>query len=177
MPSSPTTGRFTKGAPELRSHPSSKPPGAGSDRSLVIKAASGRLRLDQQDALVAILTALRRSARPRATISNHAAVGLIDRIGFLRYVVRNAILGPKMLTDLQSTPECHPNLPHSRSPAAERMARYRRRRRDRMRCVTVELRESEINQLIRCRLLAPASRADPFALRKAVHGLLDQLFW
>ena len=80
-----------------------------------------------------------------------------------------------MLTDLQSTPE-HPNLPQSRSPAAERMARHRRRRRDGLRCVTVELRETEISQLIRCRLLAPAGRADPFALRKAVHGLFDQVF-
>ena len=80
-----------------------------------------------------------------------------------------------MLTDLQSTPE-HPNLPQSRSPAAERMARHRRRRPDGLRCVTVELRETEISQLIRCRLLAPAGRADPFALRKAVHGLFDQVF-
>jgi hypothetical protein len=81
-----------------------------------------------------------------------------------------------MLTDLQSTPEHRPNQPQSRSPAAERMARHRRRRRDGMRCVTVELRATEINKLIRCGFLAPDSRADPFALRKAVHAMFDQVF-
>jgi hypothetical protein len=85
-------------------------------------------------------------------------------------------VGPQMLSDLQSTPDSHPNPPQSRSPAARRMARHRRRRQDGMRCVTVELRETEIDQLIGCRLLAPSSRADPLALRKAVHGLFDQLF-
>src|SRR6266699_4057789 len=161
-------GRLTK-APRSRLHRirhQSRPEPAPTALSSS-KAPRSRLRPDQQDDLVTILTALRRSARPRATISNHAAVGLIDRIGFLRYVVRSAILGSNMLTELQSTPECHPNLPHSRSPAAERMARYRRRRRDHMRCVTVELRETEINLLIRHRLLAPTGRADPSALRKA----------
>src|SRR5229473_6848439 len=64
----------------------------------------------------------------------------------------------------------------ARSPGAQRMARHRQRRRNGLRSVTVDLRESEIDQLIRCRLLAPASRADPFALRKAIHGLLDQVF-
>ena len=88
----------------------------------------------------------------------------------------NTRVGPHMLSDLQSTPDSHPNPPQSRSPAARRMARHRRRRRDGMRCVTVELRETEIDQLIGCRLLAPSSRADPLALRKAVHGLFDQLF-
>jgi hypothetical protein len=88
----------------------------------------------------------------------------------------NTRVGSHTLSDLQSTLGSHPNPPLSRSPAARRMARHRRRRRDGMRCVTVELRETEIDQLIRCRLLAPSSRADPLALRKAVHGLFDQLF-
>ena len=38
------------------------------------------------------------------------------------------------------------------------------------------LSEAEIDQLIRYRLLASANRGDPIALRKALHGLLDQVF-
>ena len=58
------------------------------------------------------------------------------------------------------------NLPVPRSPDAERMARHRQRRRNGLRSVTVDLRETEIDRLIQCRLLAPVSRADPFALRR-----------
>jgi hypothetical protein len=36
-----------------------------------------------------------------------------------------------------------------RSPAAERMRRHRQRRRDGLRCLTVELRDREIDELIR----------------------------
>jgi hypothetical protein len=47
------------------------------------------------------------------------------------------------------------------------MARHRRRRQNGMRCLFIELRETEIDQLIRHKLLAPDSRNDLGALRKA----------
>ena len=53
---------------------------------------------------------------------------------------------------------------------AERMRRYRRRRQKGMRCVTIELRETEIDALIRRGRLAPDSRADLAAVRKALYG-------
>jgi len=50
--------------------------------------------------------------------------------------------------------------PVSCSPAAERMRRHRQRRRDRLRCVTVELRETEIEALIYRGLLKWETRND-----------------
>ena len=46
----------------------------------------------------------------------------------------------------------------TRSTAAERMRRHRQRRRERLRCLTIELRETEINALIRKELLKPETR-------------------
>jgi hypothetical protein len=63
--------------------------------------------------------------------------------------------------------------PQSRSPGAERMARHRRRRKGGFRCLTIELRESEIDALIRSGRLAPDSRGDLPAVRKALYGFLD----
>jgi hypothetical protein len=63
--------------------------------------------------------------------------------------------------------------PPTRSPGAERMARHRRRRRNGMRCITIELRKTEIDQLIRHKLLARDSRDDLGALRKALYDFLD----
>ena len=68
------------------------------------------------------------------------------------------------------------NIKIARTHGAERMRRYRQRRRAGLRSVTIDVREAEIDQLIRCWLLASASRGDPIALRKAMHGLLDQVF-
>jgi hypothetical protein len=59
------------------------------------------------------------------------------------------------------------------SAGAVRMARHRNRRRKGLRCVTIELRESEIDVLIRRGRLAADKRADPSAVRKALHGFLD----
>jgi hypothetical protein len=64
----------------------------------------------------------------------------------------------------------------ARTRAAERMRRYRQRRRTGLRSATIDVREAEIDQLIRYRLLASANRGDPIELRKALHGLLDQVF-
>jgi hypothetical protein len=81
-----------------------------------------------------------------------------------------------MLTDLQSAPDRHPNPPQARSSGAERMARHRQRRRNGLQCVCVELMDLEVDQLIRCRLLDANDRGDPVAVRRALHGLLDQTF-
>jgi hypothetical protein len=62
------------------------------------------------------------------------------------------------------------------SAAALRMRNHRDRRRKRLRCVTIELRESEIDLLIRKHFLAPEHRAHPVELRKAMHSWLDEAF-
>jgi hypothetical protein len=59
------------------------------------------------------------------------------------------------------------------SPGALRMARHRNRRRTGLRCVTIELRETEIDVLIRRGRLAGDSRGDLAAVRKALHGFFD----
>ena len=59
------------------------------------------------------------------------------------------------------------------SPGAERMARHRQRRKEGLRCLTVVLRETKIDTLVRRGRLAPDSRDDLLAVRKALHGFLD----
>jgi hypothetical protein len=59
------------------------------------------------------------------------------------------------------------------SPGAHRMARHRDRRRKGLKCVTIELRETEIDVLIRRERLAGDSRSDLAAVRKALYGFLD----
>ena len=50
------------------------------------------------------------------------------------------------------------------SPAAERMRRYRERRRERLRCLMIELRETEIDALIDIKLLKTEMRNDANAI-------------
>jgi len=59
------------------------------------------------------------------------------------------------------------------SPAAERMRLHRERRRNGMRCLTIELRDTEIDALIREGLLKPETRNDPSAVREALYAFLD----
>jgi hypothetical protein len=63
--------------------------------------------------------------------------------------------------------------PPPRSAGAERMARCRRRRQKGMRCLMIELRETEVDVLIRRRLLAVESRHDKAAVRHARYQFLD----
>jgi hypothetical protein len=63
--------------------------------------------------------------------------------------------------------------PTPRSRSADRMARLRRRRQSGLRCLTIELRETEIDALIRGRRLARESRDNLAAVRKALHEFLD----
>ena len=60
------------------------------------------------------------------------------------------------------------------TPAAMRMRLYRDRRRKELRCVTIELRETEIDRLIRRGLLNSEMRNDLIAVRHALHEFLEQ---
>lgn len=60
------------------------------------------------------------------------------------------------------------------SPAALRMRRFRERRRDGLRCVTIELRETEVTALIRKGLLRDEARNDLPAVTRAFYGFLDR---
>jgi hypothetical protein len=66
------------------------------------------------------------------------------------------------------------NIPTSRSssPAAQRMRRYRKQLRQGLRPVRILLDETDIDALIRMRLLNEDQRQDPKALETAVLGLL-----
>jgi hypothetical protein len=57
------------------------------------------------------------------------------------------------------------------------MARHRDRRRNGLRCITIELRETEIDALIRRGRLALDNRADMAAVRKALYAWLDGALW
>jgi hypothetical protein len=59
------------------------------------------------------------------------------------------------------------------SGAAQRMRRHRERRRHRLRCVTVELRESEISALVRRGFLRPDGRSAPREILGALYNFLD----
>jgi hypothetical protein len=62
----------------------------------------------------------------------------------------------------------------SRSSSAARMVRHRERRRKGLRFLGIELREREIEALIRRGRLHPDHRANSAAVRKALYGFLDQ---
>ena len=66
------------------------------------------------------------------------------------------------------------NIPPTRSssPAAQRMRHYRKQRRRGLRSVRILLDETDIDALIRMRLLKEDQRQDPKALETAVLGLL-----
>jgi hypothetical protein len=60
------------------------------------------------------------------------------------------------------------------SPAALRMRLYRDRRRKKLRCLTIELRETEIETLVHRGLLSKEMRNDLIAIRVAFYDFLDQ---
>jgi hypothetical protein len=63
--------------------------------------------------------------------------------------------------------------PATHSPAAERMRLHRERRRKGLRCLTIELRETEIDALIRKGMLKTDARNDPDAILNALYAHLD----
>jgi hypothetical protein len=62
------------------------------------------------------------------------------------------------------------------SPAAERMRLYRERRRSGLRCLSIELRETEIDALIRKGLLKSEMRNDTAEIIDALYAHLDRTF-
>ena len=63
--------------------------------------------------------------------------------------------------------------PPTRTAAAERMRRHRQRRRDGLRCLVIELRETEIDALIRNGLLRSENRDDYESVQSALYVFLD----
>ena len=61
-----------------------------------------------------------------------------------------------------------------RSSAAERMRAHRQRRRDGLRCLTIELRETEIDALICKGGLKADARNRPDAIRDALYAHLER---
>lgn len=59
------------------------------------------------------------------------------------------------------------------SLAAERMRRHRQRRRNGLRCLTIELRETEIHALERIGLLNAEARRNRNAILKAIYQFFD----
>jgi hypothetical protein len=68
----------------------------------------------------------------------------------------------------------HANAQKRCSDAAWRMRLHRERRRRGLQCLLVELRETEIDALIRKGLLKAETRHDLLAVRKALYSYLDQ---
>jgi hypothetical protein len=62
------------------------------------------------------------------------------------------------------------------SPAAKRMRETRRRRANGLRCVIVEIRDTEIDALIGRGLLPSERRNSKMAISSALHEILDQAF-
>ena len=62
----------------------------------------------------------------------------------------------------------------SPTPAAERMRRHRERRREGMRCLTVELHETEIDALVQRGLLRAETRNDQNAIADALYDHLER---
>jgi hypothetical protein len=63
--------------------------------------------------------------------------------------------------------------PATRTAAAERMRRHRQRRRDGLRCLMIELRETEIDEFLRKGLLKPETRNDTSAIIDALYAHLE----
>ena len=74
------------------------------------------------------------------------------------------------MTEFHHVPRAEPT---ARSPGAIRMAFYRERRRAGLRCVTIQVRQSELDALVKWNLLAPEQRTDRGAITRALHRFLD----
>jgi hypothetical protein len=59
------------------------------------------------------------------------------------------------------------------SPGAVRMARHRSRRKEGLRCLTIELRHTEVEALIRVGGLLPDDATNLVAIREALYSFLD----
>ena len=64
--------------------------------------------------------------------------------------------------------------PINRSPAAERMRLHRERKKNGMRCLMIELRETEIDALIRKGFLKSDTRNDTAGITDAIYAYFDR---
>jgi hypothetical protein len=64
--------------------------------------------------------------------------------------------------------------PATRSAAAERMRRHRERQRDGLRCLIVELRQTEIDTLVRNGFLKTDARDDLRSIEMALYEFLER---
>ena len=64
--------------------------------------------------------------------------------------------------------------PTNPTPAAERMRRHRERRREGMRCLWIELRDTEIDALVQHGLLSAETRNDQNAIADALYDHLER---
>ena len=81
--------------------------------------------------------------------------------------------GQPMAHDTEMTAIAPTAEPAARSAAAERMRLHRERRRQGLRCLIIELRETEIAVLIRKGFLKPETRNDTSAIIDALYAHLD----
>ena len=70
--------------------------------------------------------------------------------------------------------DTHDSASTAPSAAALRMRRHRERRRDRLRCMTIELRDTEVTALVRKGFLKEGTRNDHRAVKSAFYGFLDR---
>ena len=66
--------------------------------------------------------------------------------------------------------------PPTLTAAADRMRRHRQRRRDGLRCFIIELRETEVDVLIKKGLLPAENRQDYASVQSAFYAFLDDAF-
>jgi hypothetical protein len=64
--------------------------------------------------------------------------------------------------------------PVARSPAAERIRRHRERRKKKLRCFTIELREREIDTLSREGFLKPDARNNAYSVKMALYEFFER---
>ena len=62
------------------------------------------------------------------------------------------------------------------SPGAQRMRRHRKRRRDGLRCLTIQIRDGEIADLVHKGLLKAEDQSNRAAIVSAFHTYLDSAF-
>ena len=62
----------------------------------------------------------------------------------------------------------------ARSRAAERMRRHRERRKKKLRCPTIQIREREIDELTRKGFLAADARNDPRSVTMALYEFFER---
>jgi len=80
---------------------------------------------------------------------------------------------PTMMHEAEMTTNPPTTDSPARSPAAERMRLHRTRRRYGLRCLWIELRETEIDTLIRKGMLRPETRHDANSVRKAIYSFFE----